>query len=83
MKYKALLTGKNDSAIDDFFMQMGDNFEVLTTSARYEDIARHMTYFNPDIFSYFLYNEWRYDIVQIANIKFRLSMANIPLVIIG
>ena len=83
MKYKVLLTGKNDSAIDDFFMQMGDNFEVMTTSARYEDIARHMTYFMPDIFVYCLYNESRDDIVQIANLKLRLSKAKIPLVIIG
>ena len=83
MKYKVLLTGKNDSAIDDFFMQMGDNFEVMTTSARYEDIARHMTYFMPDIFVYCLYNESRDDIVQIANLKLKLSKANIPLAIIG
>ena len=83
MKYKVLLTGKNDSAIDDFFIQMGDNFEVLTTSARFEDIIRHITYFKPDIFVYCLYNESRDDIVQIANLKFRLSKANIPLVIIG
>lgn len=83
MKYKVLLTGRNDSVIDDFFMQMGDNFEVLTTSARFEDIIRHMTYFKPDIFVYCLYNESRDDAVQIANLKFRLSKANIPLVIIG
>lgn len=83
MKYKVLLTGKNDSVIDDFFMQMNDNFEVMTTSRRFEDIIRHMTYFLPDIFVYCLYNEFRDDIVQIANLKFRLSRANIPLVIIG
>lgn len=83
MKYKVLLTGKNDSAIDDFFMQMSDNFEVMTSSARFEDIIRHITYFAPDIFVYCLYNEARDDIVQIANLKFRLSKANIPLVILG
>lgn len=83
MKYKVLLTGNNDSAIDDFFMQMGDNFEVMTTSERFEDIIRHLTYFKPDIFVYCLYNESRDDVVQIANLKFRLSKANIPLVIIG
>ena len=83
MKYKVLLTGKNDSAIDDFFMQMSDNFEVMTTSARFEDIIRHVTYFAPNIFVYCLYNEAREDIVQIANLKFRLSKANIPLVILG
>ncbi|MDE6387487.1 MAG: response regulator [Lachnospiraceae bacterium] len=83
MKYKVLLTGKNDSAIDDFFIQMTDNFEVLTTSTRFEDIVRHMTYFSPDIFVYCLNNESRDDMIQIANFKFRLSQANIPLVIIG
>ena len=83
MRYKVLLTGKNDSVIDDFFMQMNQNFEVMTTSRRFEDIIRHMTYFMPDLFVYCLYNEFRDDIVQIANLKFRLSKANIPLVIIG
>lgn len=83
MKYKVLLTGKNDTAIDDFFMQMTENFEVMTTSVRYEDIIRHVTYFAPDVFVYCLYNESRDDIVQIANLKFRLSQANIPLVVIG
>lgn len=83
MKYKVLLTGNNDSAIDDFFMQMSDNFEVLTTSARFEDIIRHITYFGPELFVYCLYNESRDDIVQIANLKFRLSKANIPFVILG
>ena len=83
MKYKVLLTGRNDSAIDDFFMQMSDNFEVMTTSARFEDIIRHMTYFRPELFVYCLYNESRDDVIQISNLKFRLSKANIPLVIIG
>ncbi|MCH5263211.1 MAG: response regulator [Lachnospiraceae bacterium] len=83
MKYKVLLTGKNDSAIDDFFMQMSDNFEVLTTSLRYADITRHMTYFKPDIFVYCLYNETRDDLTQIANLKLRMSQGNTPLVVIG
>lgn len=83
MKYKVLLTGKNDSAIDDFFMQMTDHFEVMTSSARFEDIIRHMSYFSPDIFVYCLNKESRDDMIQIANLKFRLSKANIPLVAIG
>lgn len=83
MKYKVLLTGKNDSAIDDFFMQMTDHFEVMTSSARFEDIIRHMTYFSPDIFAYCLNKESRDDMIQIANLKFRLSKANIPLVVMG
>ena len=83
MKYKVLLTGKNESAIDDFFMQMSDNFEVMTTSLRYADITRHIAYFKPEIFVYCLYNETRDDLTQIANLKIRLSQGNTPLVVIG
>lgn len=83
MKYKVLLTGKNESAIDDFFMQMSDNFEVITTSLRYADITRHIAYFKPEIFVYCLYNETRDDLTQIANLKIRLSQGNTPLVVLG
>ena len=83
MKYKVLLTGHNDSAIDDFFMQMSDNFEVVTTSTRFADITRHITFYKPDIFVFCIYNETREDLTQIANLKFRLSNNKTPLVIIG
>lgn len=59
MKYKALLAGKNNSIIDDFFVQMNDTFESVTTSTRYEDIIRHIKYFRPDIFVYCIHNEPR------------------------
>lgn len=83
MKYKILITGRNDSAIDDFFVQMTDNFEVATTSTRFADISNHISFFRPDVFVYCLYNESRDDMVQIANLKFRLSHSKIPLVAIG
>lgn len=83
MKYKMLVTGNNDSAIDDFFIQMNDNFEVMTTSIRYDDVVRHINYFMPDIFTYCLYNESRDDINQMASVKYKLAQANIPFVLIG
>ena len=83
MKYKVLITGKNDSAIDDFFVQMSDNFDVVTTSTRFMDLSRHISFFQPEIFVYCIYNETRDDLTQIANLKIRLSQGNIPLVIIG
>ena len=83
MKYKVLITGKNDSAIDDFFVQMSDSFDVVTTSTRFMDISRHISFFQPEIFVYCIYNETRDDLTQIANQKMRLSQGNIPLVIIG
>lgn len=83
MKYKVLLTGKNEAAIDDFFMQMSNSFEMATTSTRYADLSNHISFFRPDVFVYCLYNETRDDLSQIANLKFRLASAKTPLVIFG
>ena len=83
MKHKILITGKNESVIDDFFIQMNDNFEVLTTSTRYEDIIRHLNYFSPDVFVCCISRESRDSINQMINVKYRLSQAAIPFVIIG
>lgn len=83
MKYKALLAGKNNSVIDDFFVQMNENFESITTSTRYEDIIRHIKYFRPDIFVYCIYNESRDTISRMVSLKSRLSMEKIPFILIG
>ena len=50
MKYKVLLTGKNNVAIDEFFTKMYNSFECQTTSNRYEDMISHLHAFNPDAF---------------------------------
>ena len=42
MKYKVLLTGKNNVAIDEFFTKMHNSFECQTTSKRYEDMISHL-----------------------------------------
>ena len=83
MKYKVLLTGKNEAAIDDFFIQMSNSFEMATTSTRYADLSNHISFFRPDVFVYCMYNETRDDLSQISNLKFRLSSAKTPLVIFG
>lgn len=83
MKYKALITGKNNSVIDDFFTQTNDCFESVTTSARYEDIIRHLKYFQPDLFIYCIYNEPRESISRMASLKSRLSLEKIPFILIG
>ncbi|MCM1387162.1 MAG: response regulator [Bacillus sp. (in: Bacteria)] len=83
MKYKALITGKNTAIIDEFFIQMDDNFETVSTSSRFSDIMRHMKYFNPDLFVYCLSNENRESIVQMVNIKQSMLRSRIPVIIIG
>ncbi len=83
MRYKVLVTGKNESAITAFFEHTSDNFMVLSTSTRYEDIVGHLDYFAPHVFVYCLYNESRDNIVQMLSINSRLMRANIPCVILG
>lgn len=83
MKYKVLLTGKNNTTIDDFFTQMDGSFESLTTSGRYEDIFNHLKYFHADIFVYCLNQESNEYINKLISIKTRLEQKNIPFVIIG
>lgn len=83
MRYKVLVTGRNDSAITAFFEQMESNFVVLSTSTRYDDILGHIDYFEPNIFVYCLLEEPRENIVQMLNINSRLMQSGIPCVIFG
>ena len=83
MKYKALVTGKNTAIIDEFFIQMDDSFEVLSTSTRFNDIMRHIKYFTPDLFVYCLSNEARESITQMALVRDSLLRSRIPVIIIG
>lgn len=84
MKYKALLTGENKSAIDDFFIQMQDSFQVLTTSSRKEDMENHLELFEPDVFVYCINAESvKKDFNKVYLLKGALKKRNIPLVLIG
>ncbi|MCI8528315.1 MAG: response regulator [Lachnospiraceae bacterium] len=83
MKHKALLAGKNNSVISDFFAQLDDDFEILTTSDRYGDILGHIKYFKPDVFVFCIANETRDNMVRMVNIKQKLSDFAIPFVLVG
>lgn len=83
MKYKVLVTGKNTPVIDDFFMQMNDNFETMTTSPRHDDIMKHISCFHPDVFVCCLNNETRETINQFRNAKYRLAEEKIPIVLLA
>lgn len=83
MRYKVLITGRNDSAITAFFEQMTEDFVVLSTSTRYEDIIGHIDYFAPDIFVYCLLEEKRDSIVQMLSINSRLMRSGTPCIILG
>lgn len=82
-KYKVLLTGKNKTAIDDFFSHMGDVFQTVTTSIRYDDINNHLNFYEPDIFICCLSGELREDFLKIAEHKRKITRNSIVTVIIG
>ena len=83
MKYKILISGKNNTIIDDFFSQMSDDFEAVTTSNRYDDMIRHLSFNKPDVFVYCISGESRDNINQLINAKFRMMETRIPIVLIG
>jgi CheY-like chemotaxis protein len=82
-RYKVLLTGKNKTAIDDFFYQMGLEFESLTTSDRLEDMTAHIDIFEPDIFVYCLNGETREDFMKMKELKRYMTKKGIVTVVIG
>lgn len=82
MDYKALITGKNDEVVDEFFAHM-DHIETMTTSNRYADVVKHIRYFSPDIFVYCIRNESKEDYSRIIPIKHLLTKHEIPFAVAG
>lgn len=69
MKYKLLLTGKSINIINEFFTQMEDYFECLSSTTNYSDLSGHFKYFTPDAVVYCMASETRDDITSIINLK--------------
>jgi len=83
MKYKYLLTGKNNVVIDDFFTQLNADYSLLTTSLRFDDMANHMELFQPDLVVLCLGGENSDDIKCIKEFKRKLDQFDVKLVIVG
>lgn len=83
MKYKVLLTGNNKTIINEFFTYMDLEFECISTSERYDDIMSHITYVQPDVFVYCLFQERLDDLQRFANLERQIAERDIPLVIVG
>lgn len=83
MKYKVLLVGNNKSMIDDFFKNLSEDFVLMSTSNRFEDMTCHIKYFSPDIFIYCMHNEISDTMLQMISIKHDKLKLRIPFFIIG
>lgn len=84
MKYKLLITGTNNTVIDEFFDHMESvDMELLTTSLRYKDMVNHLTLYSPDLFVYCAHNESTDDYRRLSEYKRHLSRAGVPVCVIG
>ncbi|MCI8301053.1 MAG: response regulator [Lachnospiraceae bacterium] len=83
MRHKVLLTGNNETIINEFFTYMDLNFECISTSQRYDDIMNHLKYVSPDAFVYCPFNENFDDLKRFANVARKISDEEIPIVVIG
>lgn len=78
-----LLTGKNTLIVDDFFMQLSDDFECITTSERYDDILAHIKYINVDMVLYCMADETKDAITRICSARQKMIQKKIPLAVYG
>lgn len=83
MAYNVLIAGNNASTIDDFFLRLQDDFELLTTSIRFDDVDRHLKYFTPDVFVYCINDNYFEDGAKLISVKNLLAKNDIPFVLIG
>lgn len=68
-KIKILLAGDNESAISEFFDNMSDTFECLTTSCRKEDMRLHIITFKPQLFLLCMLNEPKENISAAVSVR--------------
>ena len=81
--YKTLITGRNTAIIDDFFNHLSDNFDILSTSLRFDDMDNHIEKFKPEIFVICLNGETRDDMSKISELKRRLTREEVVVFIVG
>ena len=69
MKYKVLISGRNNLLITDFIQHTEAFFETLSTSSCWQDILGHFKVFDPEVYITFVEPEYENTIGQINNLK--------------
>jgi len=80
---KILITGKNNAIIEDCFNQMQDNYMLISTSLRYDDMDRHLSIFEPDVLLICLNGETRDEYNRIIELKRKLTRMDTAVAIVG
>lgn len=83
MKYKILILGNNKNLINQFFDNMGQRLECISSSDRFGDIMNHIKYIQLDAFVFCLNGENFDTLKKLANVMNELSRKKIPVFVIG
>ena len=83
MKKKILLSGKNTAVIADMFTQLSDTFELMTSSAIYDDLMIHAKYFQPDLVIYCMSSETKDNLAKMSTFKSSLKKTQTPFAVFG
>ena len=81
--YKLLMCGKSSVVIDEFYNNLSDEFDVLTSSMRYRDMVKHVNLFQPDLMMYICQNLQDGDFKIAAELQRHLQKYNTTFVILG
>lgn len=83
MKIKILLCGNNQALIKEFFLQADNQFECMSTSYEWYDIACHIKYFAPDAFVCFVGPDAEEEFKKIRLVKRDSKYRDIPIILVG
>ena len=84
MRYKILLTGRDEEAKEEYFFELKDYYEIITSSCIDEDLLSHINYFRPDIIMVCLGNLTEDDYTSFIEVDRAINREDrIPIVIIG
>lgn len=83
MRTKVLITGSQDTIIDDFFTHTEEVFQCMSSSIRINDLYTHVQYFEPEVFVYCLGKNKDLDAEVIAAAKDCMKYTETMLALIG
>ena len=83
MKYRVLLIGRNKIMMEDLFTHTNDEFELQTSSMRYQDIVSHIKYYRPNAIFFCMNKEEKEKTDVVASLKKELEEKWVALVLIG
>ena len=82
-KYKLLVTGKNTVILDDIFNQCALDYNILSSSIRYEDLENHVDLMHPDILLIGLNAESRDEMLRFKELKRKLPKPDVQVILVG